>query len=149
MNRDELLQQVLGIDPAAYKPGNKMIEATIGADLVAHCDIYWRRAIILPTTVSDGENISTAGTTIHVAAIANVCVAPDKRGIGWGRELIESAHLEAMAHQMTAYSAVYGCLDFYGRFGYQHPAGAVEEDLLVFALGEQEWPEGKIRMDRW
>ena len=65
VNREELLQSVFGLDPDAYVPGAKVVEAHDGSDVVAHADIYWRRVIVHQTTGMAGESSQTVATTVQ------------------------------------------------------------------------------------
>jgi N-acetylglutamate synthase-like GNAT family acetyltransferase len=150
VNRDDLLQTVLGIDPDDYRPGAKIIEATDGQGwLVAHADIYWRRVVVMPPTISAGETIAMAATTLTVGRIANVCVDPAVRGEGWGRALMEACFEDALSHERVDFCAVLAEAEqgFFEHFGFRHPDGARDPRFLVYALREDvAWPEGRVEV---
>lgn len=143
VNRDELLSVCLKLTDS--RPGDKIIEAHIEGDVIAHADVYWRRVVVSPPT-GRGEGASVSGDTLFVAAAGNFCVDPDYRRDGWGTALLQGVRDEAEAHALVGFVAVFGCLDFFGGAGFFHPDGATDERFLVQEIRGEPWPAGTIDM---
>lgn len=145
MNRDELVEQVLGL--SEVRPGDKIVEAYDGGDVLAHADIYWRRVMILPPTGRGGPGTFVAGDTILVAAIANVCVLPsldDALADLYLVDLIESCHREISQRALIDFAVTFADQYAYDRFGYIHPAGHPNPLFLVHSLRGEVWPDGTV-----
>lgn len=139
MNRDELLATV-GV--TEYRPGDKVIEATEGAAVLAHADIYYRRIVVSPPTPQGGNGVTIAGETLYVAALANFCFEP---GQDWELELLRAARDEVERHPLIRWACVFADPESFERHGcFYHPEGHPDPRFLVLDLQKEPWPDGTV-----
>jgi GNAT superfamily N-acetyltransferase len=129
VNRDELLELCFG--RADFPPGALIFEMKNGDDVLSHVDLYWRRIVVGPTTIT-------------VAAIGQVCTDPDHRGLGYASALVRRAHAAAREHPIgyaCLFSAYFG---LYEKLGYRQPDPEGNPDFLICTLTGEPWPPGRI-----
>lgn len=145
MNRDELILECFGIENA--KPGQEILDhSENGVDVLSHLDLSYKRLIVMTATEAPGVGAVDASVTLTVAAIANVCTDPARRGEGLASGLIRLAHERAATHAPVSFAALFsGYLDFYGRFGYFHPDGGPRDFLVCPLRDGAVWPAGRVR----
>lgn len=130
MTRHELLLECFG--RYDLKPGLRILETTQGRDVVAHLDLSYKRVVV-------------GGTTLTIAAIANLCTDPALRGRGYATTLVRRAHDEVRDHPMVKHVGVFALYDaLFVRLGYRRVDPSGHPDLLVASIGDEPWPYGII-----
>lgn len=142
MTREELLQECFGRSdfPPPLRTFSLQDETT--GDVLSSVDVY-RRIVRIRYPRGRGE-VSDAASTMSVAALAQVCTDPAHRGKGYASAAIRLAHVELREHKPLLFAALVGDVGFYGRLGYFHPEGAADANFLVFKLGDDDWPAGRV-----
>lgn len=105
MTRDELVHACFPTAWKAMLPGDFPLQVTVGADVVANVDVYWR-------------TIHVGGLPVKAAGIGNVCTLEAARGQGLASALIRYAHLVAVRAGAEWAGLFADSPAFYSRFGY-------------------------------